>query len=67
MICQETGNGRGPQDALRGILAAGETIDQGWLSTKALAVGDDAARTSVLTTPYKNMEEKSEVVDLDDL
>ena len=66
-IRQETRNRKGLQDALRGILAAGGTIDQNWPIAKALAIGDQATGTSVLTTLYKNMGEKSEFVDLDGL
>jgi hypothetical protein len=63
----ETGNSKGLQDALRAILAAGGTIDHHWPIAKVLAVGDHATGTSVLTTLYQNMGEKSEFVDLDDL
>jgi hypothetical protein len=66
-IRKETGNRKGLQDALRGIVAAGGTINQDWPITKALAVGDHATGTSVLTTLYKNMGENSKFVDLDDL
>jgi hypothetical protein len=66
-IRQQTGNRKGLQDALRGIVAAGGTIDHDWSIEKALATGDQATGTSVLTTLYKNMGEKPEHVDLDDL
>jgi hypothetical protein len=66
-IRQETGNSKGLQDALRAILAAGGTIDHEWPIAKVLAVGDQGTGTSVLTTLYKNMGEKSEAIDLDDL
>jgi hypothetical protein len=66
-IRQETRNSKGLQDALRAILAAGGTIDHDWPIEKVLAVGDKAVGTSVLTTLYKNMGEKSESVDLDEL
>lgn len=66
-IRQETGNRKGLQDALRGIVAAGGTIDHDWPIEQALAVGDRATGTSVLKTLYKNMGEKQESVDLDDL
>ena len=49
------------------IVAAGGTIDQEWPITKVLAVGDRATGTTVLTTLYENMGEKSEFVDLDTL
>jgi hypothetical protein len=66
-IRQETGNRKGLQDALRAILSAGGTIDHNWPISKVLAVGDQATGTSVLTVLYKDMGEKSEFVDLDDL
>lgn len=64
-IRQETGNRKGLQDALRAVLTAGGTIDQDWPIAKALAVGDKATGTSVLSTLYHAMGEKSQRVDLD--
>jgi hypothetical protein len=64
---KETGNRKGLQDAMRGIVAAGGTIDHDWPIERALAAGDRATGASVLTTLYKNMGQKSEFVDLDDL
>ena len=64
-IRQETGNRKGLQDALQAVLAAGGTIDQDWPIEKALAVGDKATGTTVLTTLYGTMGENSKTVDLD--
>ena len=64
-IRQETGNRKGLQDALRGVLAAGGTIDEDWPIEKAFAVGDKATGTSVLSTLYHSMGENPEPVDLD--
>jgi hypothetical protein len=66
-IRKETGNRKGLQDALRAIVAAGGTIDHDWPIEKALAVGDKATGTAVLTTLYADMGRKSEAVDLDEL
>jgi hypothetical protein len=66
-IRKETKNRKGLQDAMRAIVQAGGTIDQDWPIEKALAVGDRATGASVLTTLYKNMGQKSEFTDLDDL
>ena len=66
-IRRATGNRKGLQDALRGIVAAGGTIDKDWPIAKALEVGDQVTGTTILTTLYKNMGEKSETTDLDAL
>jgi len=66
-IRQETGNRKGLQDAMRGIVAAGGTIDHEWPIRKVLAIGDQVTGTTVLTTLYKDMGEKFEYVALDDL
>jgi predicted metalloprotease with PDZ domain len=66
-IRQETANRKGLQDALQAVLAAGGTIDQDWPIEKALAVGDKATGTTVLTTLYSTMGENSKTVDLDAL
>ncbi len=64
-IRQETGNRKGLQDALQAVLSAGGTIDQDWPIEKALAVGDKATGTTVLSTLYRTMGENAEAVDLD--
>jgi hypothetical protein len=66
-IREKTGNRKGLQDALRGILAAGGSIAQDWPVSKVLAVGDRATGTSVLTDLYKKMGESPDPVDLDAL
>jgi hypothetical protein len=63
-IREQTGNRRGLQDALRAIVAAGGTINQEWPIARALAVGDHATGTSVLTELYGKMGMKPDRVDL---
>lgn len=67
MIRKQTHNQKGLQDALRAIVAAGGTIDQDWPITKALAVGDQATGTHVLTELYNQMRDTPKPVDLDGL
>ncbi len=62
-IRQQTHNQKGLQDALRGILAAG-TINDDWDIERALAVGDKATGTTVLTDLYREMADKSNPFDL---
>lgn len=64
-IRQQTRNSKGLQDALRGIVNAGGTIDQTWSLTKALAIGDQATGTEVLTNLYNRMGNAPTPVDLD--
>jgi hypothetical protein len=66
-IRKQTHNRRGLEDALRGIVAAGGTIDQDWPIEKALAAGDQATGTHVLTELYGQMRDKPVTVDLDGL
>jgi hypothetical protein len=54
-IREKTGNRKGLQDALRGILGAGGTIADDWPITKVLDAGDRATGTSVLADLYKRM------------
>lgn len=54
-IREKTGNQKGLQDALRGILAAGGSIADDWPISKVLDAGDGATGTSVLTDLYKKM------------
>lgn len=54
-IREKTGNQKGLQDALRGILAAGGSIADDWPISKALDVGDQATGTTVLADLYKKM------------
>lgn len=63
-IRKQTHNRKGLEDALRGIVAAGGTIDQDWAIEKAFAVGDQATGTHVLTELYAQMKDKPVPVDL---
>jgi hypothetical protein len=51
-IRQQTHNRLSLQDALRAIVAAGGTIDHDWTLPQALAIGDSATKTHVLTDLY---------------
>lgn len=65
-IREKTGNQKGLQDALRGILTAGGSIADGWPLARVLAVGDRATGTSVLADLYKKMGNAPYVpIDLD--
>lgn len=66
-IHRETNNRKGLQDAMRAIVQEGGTIDHDWSIERALAAGDQATGGSVLTRLYRNMGQKSESIDLDDL
>jgi hypothetical protein len=63
-IRKQTHNQKGLQDALRAIVAAGGTIDQDWPIAKALAIGDQATGTHVLTELYNLMRATPKPVDL---
>lgn len=54
-IREKTGNRKGLQDALRGIVNSGGTISDRWPISEVLAVGDRATGTSVLADLYKRM------------
>jgi hypothetical protein len=66
-IRRETRNGKGLEDALRGIVEAGGTIDQEWPLEKTFEVGDRATGTHVLTTMYAAWKDAPVTVDLDQL
>jgi hypothetical protein len=66
-IRRETGNRKGLEDALRGIVDAGGTIDQEWPLEKTFDVGDRATGTRVLTTMYAAWKDAPVTVDLDKL
>jgi hypothetical protein len=66
-IRERTGNRKGLQDALRGILNGGGNITEDWDIEKALALGDKATGTTVLKSLYKEMRDKPAPVDLDQL
>lgn len=63
-IREETHNRMGLQDALRGIVRAGGTINHNWPIEKALAAGDAATGTHVLEALYAQMADHPVKVDL---
>ncbi|MBS1801790.1 MAG: hypothetical protein JST28_00405 [Acidobacteria bacterium] len=63
-IREQTHNRKGLQDALRAIVEHGGTIDHEWDMPKALAVGDAATGTHVLTEQYAKWKDKPVTVDL---
>jgi hypothetical protein len=63
-IRRRTGNKKGLQDALRGILDAGGDITKDWDLNEALKVGDRATGTTVLSELYGQMKDKAVTVDL---
>ena len=66
-IRRETKNRKGLQDALRAIVAQGGTIDQEWSLPRALAIGDGATGTHVLTSMYSTWKDSPSPVDLEKL
>ena len=54
-IRRRTGNRKGLQDALRGVLAAGGSIEQDWPVARVLAAGDSAVGVPVLSELYERM------------
>ena len=58
-IRRETQNHKGLQDALRAIVAQGGTIDHEWPLDQALAIGDRATGTHVLTRMYSEWKDKA--------
>jgi hypothetical protein len=62
-----TENRKGLQDALRGIVGAGGTIDHEWPLTRALEIGDKATGTHVLTEQYRSWSTSPVHVDLEKL
>jgi len=66
-IRRQTGNKKGLQDALRAIVDAGGTIDHEWPLDKALAIGDKATGTHVLTEQYAKWKDAPVTVDLEKL
>jgi hypothetical protein len=63
-IRRETGNRKGLQDALRAVVAQGGTIDHEWKLPQALAIGDEATGTHVLTRMYAEWKDNAVPVDL---
>ena len=66
-IRRATGNRKGLQDALRGILNARGDIRQNWDLMKALKVGDAATGASVLVPLYEKMKDRPMQTDLPEL
>jgi hypothetical protein len=62
-IRERSGNRRGLEHALAGIVAAGGTIDGRWEVRRAFAIGDAAAGAPVLSELYEQM--RSAPVDID--
>jgi hypothetical protein len=63
-IRKQTRNRKGLRDALRAIVDHGGTIDQNWDLPKALAIGDAATGTHVLTEQYAKWKDTPVTVDL---
>jgi len=63
-IREQTHNRKGLQDALRAIVAHGGTIDHNWDLPKALAIGDEATGTHVLTNQYAKWKDAPVNADL---
>src|SRR5277367_6262803 len=63
-IHRETGNKKGLEDALRGILNAGGDISHDWELEKALTIGDQATGVPVLQNLYAKMKDQPYNVDL---
>jgi hypothetical protein len=66
-IRQRTDNAKGLEHALRGIVAAGGTIDANWSVEQVIAAGDRATGVPVLRELYDRMKDRPEPVDLDAL
>jgi len=66
-IRRETQNRMGLQDALRGIMEAGGTMDHDWAIERALSTGDKATGTRVLSELYAKMKGAPAAVDLEKL
>lgn len=63
-IRKQTGNRKGLRDALRGIVAAGGTIEVQWPVERAFEAGDHAVGGTPLVSLYREMAEKAAPVDL---
>lgn len=66
-IRKRTQNRAGVQDALRGVLASGGTIEEVWPAGRALAVADNATGQTVLTEFYEKWRARPVSPDLDSL
>ena len=63
-IRRETDNRKGLHDALRAVVAQDGTIDHEWDLPRALAIGDKATGTQVLSRMYASWKDKPVQVDL---
>lgn len=63
-IRRETQNKKGLEDALRAIVDEHGTINHDWDLPRALAIGDRATGTQVLTKQYNEWKDKPVTVDL---
>jgi len=63
-IRRETRNQKGLRDALRAVVSAGGNIDQNWDLQRALAIGDKATGTDVLSRMHAEWKDKPVPVDL---
>lgn len=66
-IRKATHNTKGLEDALRGILAAGGSIESDWEVSRVLSTGDKAVGTNTLEELYDEMKASPHPVDLDSL
>jgi len=66
-IRKETGNRRGLEDAMRGILKSGGNIEMEWPLERALQIADQAAGVGVLEELYNKMRAAPAAPDLDRL
>ena len=66
-IRRATSNRKGLRDALRAIVEHGGTIDHNWDLPRALAIGDAATGTHVLSEQYAKWKGAPVTVDLDKL
>jgi hypothetical protein len=66
-IREATGNRKGPEDAMRGIVGAGGNISEDWTVERVVAVGDQATGTTVLADLYAQMKATAVRTDLADL
>ena len=66
-IRRATKNRMGLEDALRGIVAAGGTMDHDWTIERAFGTGDKATGTTVLMGLYEKMKAAPAPVDLEQL
>jgi hypothetical protein len=66
-IRKRTGNRRGLEDALRGILRAGGNLESEWALSRALTTADRAAGVTVLEDLYAKLSASPVAPDLDEL